>query len=211
MYHRAAGERLKKDLVIGLVGTAILVAAMVGVFRFEAAQGGSSFSVTFSSSTTELPAVDGATDEGGASEEAVEVATANATAIEFELAWTDDNANSGPDEFNLTVTSPEGESRSVQGSGSPLTLTFEGLNQPPPEARVLGSSAEDARERAGREFATRAGTGVWNVTVRLVAAGDVAQAENPLPLAQDTGNAWTLTPRVTAYAARLADEPSTSA
>lgn len=189
--------------MIGLVGTAILVTAMVGVFRFEAAQGGSSYGVTFASSTTDLAPIDGGADEGESADVTVDITTSNATAIEFVLAWTDETANSGPDEFNLTISSPSGATRSVQGSTSPLSLRFDGLNQPPPEARVLGSSEEDAREKAARDFASSEGVGVWNVTLTLVAAGDVAQADNPIPLAQDTGNSWTLTPKVTAYAAQL--------
>lgn len=190
-------------MVIGLVGTIVLVAAMVGVFRLQEAEGVTSFAVAFPTSTNDLAAVEGATNEGEATEESVEVATANATVLELVLEWTDDVANSAPDEFNLTVVAPTGETRSVQGATSPLTLRFEDLNQPPPEARVLGGSAEEAQERASHEFVARAGVGAWNVTIRLVGAGDLAQAENPLPLAQDTGNTWTLTPRVTAYEARV--------
>lgn len=194
---------MKKDLVIGLVGTAILVTAMVGVFRFEAAQAGTSFEVVFPTTTSDLAAVEGATDEGASSSEVVDVTRPNATTIEFVLTWTDDTANSAPDEFNLTVVGPTGATRSIQGATSPLTVRFEQLNSPPPEARVLGASEEDARARASIEFMTSAGMGAWNVTVLLVAAGDVGQPDNPVPLAQDTGNTWTLTPRVTAYEARV--------
>lgn len=197
---------MKKDLVIGLVGTAILVTAMVGVFRFEAAQGGSAFSVTFSTTTTELTPVDRATNEGESTPEGVDVATRNATVVEFVLSWSDDTANSLPDEFNLTVVSPTGATRATQGSGSPLTVRFEAVNVLPPQTRVLAGSQEEAHARAALDYTGNAGVGSWNVTIQLVSAGDVGQASNPAPVLQDTGNSWTLTPKVTAYAAQLSAE-----
>jgi hypothetical protein len=196
---------MKKDLVIGIVGTLILLTAMVGVFRYEAAQQGSSFDVTWASRS-----VDGAPQEDVAAEgtplaASVNVTQANLTRVEFVLEWTDDDANTAPDRFNLTVTSPTGESRSASADSGSISLVFEGIASAPPPARLLGSDEAAARAQALRQYASAAGTGAWNVTITLEDAGDVAApaGQVPVPQLQDVGNTWTLRPVFTFFEATL--------
>lgn len=192
---------MKKDLAIGIVGTIILVAAMIGVFRYEASRGGgSSFEITWEDASVPGPDTAGATQAGGTAAEELEVATLNVTSIEWTLTWTDDVGN--PDEFNLTVASPTGENRSVQGTSGKLTVVFEGLAQRPGEMRLLAASKDEAESRIARDATTDAAVGTWSVFVKLVRApGVVSQGGVELP--PDGQNAWALTSALTVYEPRL--------
>ena len=198
---------MKKDLVIGIVGTLILLTAMVGVFRYEAAQRGSSYDVAWAeTSPISLQAVEGATNEGETTEQAVNVTNLNLTRIEFKLEWTDSTANSGPDEFEVRVTSPTGETQTATASAGEVSVVFENLSQPPPAVRLLGSDQDAIRAQAARDYASTAGVGTWNVTITLTSAGDIAPVPGQAPLPQqlqDVSNEWTLTPIVTVFEATL--------
>lgn len=196
---------MKKDLVIGIVGTLILLTAMVGVFRYEASQRGASFDVTWETRSMEAAAIDGGTNEGESTVESVNLTQANLTRVEFVLEWTDNQANTGPDEFNVTVTSPSGVTRSASASNGRVSVVFDNLAIVPPDARLLGSDESAARDQALRQYGSTAGMGVWNVTVTLVDAGDtpIPAGGVPGPL-QDAANDWTLRPVLTVYEASFA-------
>ena len=197
---------MKKDLVIGIVGTLILLTAMVGVFRYEAAQRGASFDVTWQTLDVDGPGLDGGTNEGESTTGSLNLTRANLTKVSFVLEWTDDQANTAPDEFNLTVTAPDGRTYSTSGATSPLTLTVEGLSPVPQDARLLGSDEAAARDQANRQFTSSAGMGAWNVTVTLVQAGDTTAPGGvapPVPQLQDNANSWALRTELTAYEAAL--------
>lgn len=197
---------MKKDLVIGIVGTLILLTAMVGVFRYEAAQQGASFDVTWASRSAEGEPMEDLAAEGAPLAKTVNVTQANLTRVEFVLEWTDDDANTGPDRFNLTVTSPVGQTRSASADGGVVSIVFEGIAPAPQPARLLGSDEAAARAQAVRQYTSTAGTGAWNVTVTLEDAGDVAApaGQVPVPQLQDVGNTWSLRPVYTFYEAALA-------
>ena len=197
---------MKKDLIIGIVGTLILLTAMVGVFRYEAGQRGASFDVSWATRTVEASAVDGGTNEGESSVAAVNLTQLNITRVEFVLEWTDNQANTAPDEFNLTVTSPSGRTYSASGDGGRVSVVVsEGFAAMPQEVRLLGSDEAAARDQATRQFSSSAGTGAWNVTVTLVQAGDTATPAGPVPVPQlqDGANDWTLRPVLTVFEASL--------
>lgn len=195
---------MKKDLVIGIVGTLILLTAMVGVFRYEASQRGASFDVSWETRSLEAAALEGGTNEGETTAETVTLDHLNLTTVEFVLSWTDETANTAPDEFNVTVTSPEGVTRSATASNGALVVTFENISRPPPPVRLLGGDQDAVAAQAARDYATRVGTGVWHVNVTLVNAGDyAADGTVPVPQLQDNANAWTLTPRLTVFEARV--------
>lgn len=197
------GANLKKDLVIGIVGTAILVVAMVGVFRFEAAQAGSNFTVTFGENETALPPVAERTEAGAATDTDVAIGNANLTKVVFTLQWADDTAApNGPDSFTLSVTSPGGETKEASGSSGTLEVAFEGLNPPPAEAVLSARDESDASARAAELYTTTGGNGTWVVKVTLTDVGNPGTGALTVP--QDTGNEWTLTPTVTTYRATVA-------
>lgn len=192
---------MKKDVAIGLVGTAILVVAMLGVFRYEATQGGSSWQVDFETATAPATLASGTTAEGRESALGVDVDRANLTRAEFALEWTDDAGS--PDEFELRVTSPEGETRAARGTNGRVSVLFDHLAPLPPDVRLLGDDERAIEERLARDYASRAGTGRWNVTIHLLTAGDQTAPVGGIVLQQDSGNAWTLTPTLTSYRATV--------
>lgn len=195
------GIGLKQDVAIGLVGTAILVVAMLGVFRYEATQGGGSWQVDFETATVAATRASGTTAEGAASALGIDVSERNVTRAEFALEWTDDAG--AADEFELQVTSPSGESRAARGSSGRVAVAFENLAPLPPSVRLLGEDEGTIGERVERDYASDAAAGRWNVTVRLLSAGDQTAPVGGVVLQQDAGNAWTLAPTLTAYRATV--------
>lgn len=187
-------------MAIGLVGTAILLVAMLGVIRYEAIQGGNAWQVAFESSTSPGPGATGSTAEGASSVVGLDLDRPNVTSAEFVLTWADDVG--APDEFELIVTSPSGESRSARGSDGRLRVAFDRLAILPPGVRLLGDE-ESVRERLARDYASHEAVGRWNVTVRLLSAGDQTAPVSGAVLQADPGNAWTLAPALTSYRATV--------
>lgn len=194
---------MKKDLVIGIIGTVILLAAMVGVFRYEAAQRGDAYEVSWTTRDVSLAPLDGGTNEGETTAASVNVTELNVTAVEFVLEWQDD-ATTQPDSFNVTVTSPEGVTRSATASNGVLSVKFENLTRPPPTVSLTGASAEAVQAQAARDYAARVGLGEWRVNVTLESAGDSPAGAVPVSQLQDSANAWTLTSKLTVFEARVA-------
>jgi hypothetical protein len=195
---------MKRDLVIGIVGAAILVAAMVGVFRYEAARAGSAYDVEWTTTTLDGPVQAGETAEGQRSEVTLAISEANLTALTFVLTWTDD-VGAG-DEFQLTVVDPAGEvSQSARSTTGEIALTFEGLATAPPASRVVATSESDARAQLARQHTITTGTGTWSVIVELLNADETSTVVGNVPVPPDTGNAWTLQARQVVY------EPTLSA
>ena len=191
--------------MIGLVGTAILVTAMIGVFRFEAAQTSSAWDVAWPEAAAAGPSADGRTVEGKQTSVDLNVTARNVTAIQFTLAWADDVAGSAPDAFELRVTAPNGRNFTL-GPEDDGTLVLETgpLSLVPEPMRVNAASAERAAASLGDRYANDGWTGVWKVAVVMVSAGDQTAPVGGVPLVADDGNEWTLATRVTAYAAEVA-------
>lgn len=192
---------MKRDLVIGIVGAAILLAAMVGVFRYEAARAGDAFDVAWTTETSAGPSTSGQTAEGAESQVTLSVNQTNLTSLTFFLNWTDDIGD--PDEFELTVIDPDGVSQTVTGSTGSLAVTFSNLSATPPPTRTLGQDEADARARLAQANTGTAGIGTWSFVVRLVDAGDQSVPAAGVPITEDTGNAWTLETRQESYAPQL--------
>lgn len=200
---------MKKDLVIGIVGTAILVLAMIGVFRFEAGQPGASYAVTWPTSEVTSAPVEDRTTEGESTVAAVVLNETNVTRVVFDLTWTDDVADSGPDSFEVSIVSPTGEVRNGTGDNGRIEVVFEGVNAQPTDMTLIGSDDADADARLRAGFTGQRGVGTWNVTVTVVEAGDQAVPDptgtgSVPPIAADNGNEWTLTPKLTVYRAQIA-------
>lgn len=201
---------MNKDTVVGILGAVILVAAMVGIFYYEGTQapagagvatgGAGPLSLNWTTSSVAGPSARGQTTEGDSTEERVNVSAANLTRIEFVLEWADDVMNSGPDVFNVTVTSPAGDTLTGTGRDGRATVTFSPVNPVPTATR--GSQADLERLR------TTNGTGTWLVVIELSDAGDVMVGPlepPPVPGAptEDTGNEWKLSTRLTSYEAQV--------
>lgn len=185
------------------MGTLILVTAMVGVFRYEAAQAAATtVQVTWEVATVGGKATAGSTQEGETTSAAVAVDRANVTKAEFVLEWTDDLGS--PDELNLTVTSPSGLTRSATGSNGRVTVAFDGLAVVPPEMRLSGRSEQDVRDGQLPRYASQAAVGDWVIEVTVVSAGDQTAPVGGVVIQADPGNEWTVTPRLAVYEAKLA-------
>lgn len=195
---------MKKDLIIGLIGTAILVTAMIGVFRFEAAQASSAYDITFTSSSEAGPGEAGRLEEGETAEVTLNLTTRNLTRIEFKLTWTDDVMQSAPDSFELHLTSPDGRNFTAPADeDGDLVIIVEDLAVTPPAVQESGTSREAVEERVIDKYATTGGVGLWTVAIVLVEAGDTAAPAGNLAIQQDNGNEWTLETTLTAYRAEI--------
>lgn len=193
---------MKKDLVIGIVGTVILVVAMIGVFKYEASRGGgSSFQVTWAEATAAGPSESGTLQEGASDAKDLDVNATNVTKIEWTLSWTDDVGNN--DAFEFVVTSPSGVNRTGEGSNGKASVVFENLTAMPAEMRILASSEADAEARIARDATTTAAQGVWVVSIRLASAPGQA-SPGGVDVPPDNGNAWSLTSTLTVYEPRFA-------
>lgn len=192
---------MNKDFVIGLVGTAILVTAMIGVFRFEAAQSANTFDVAWPTGTVEGPTEEARTLAGETTPVTLNLTTQNVTRIDFVLTWTDDVEQSAPDTFNLRATAPDGTVHEAEASSSgTLTLTVSDIALVPQDIRVNAAS-EDAAERDAARYASQAAMGEWLVEVVMVSAGQTDTPAGDLPVPQDNGNDWTLSTQLTVYEA----------
>lgn len=192
---------MKRDTVIGIVGTVLLVAAMVGVFRFEAAQGGgSSWTVTWETAEIEGPGDSGTTAAGVTTPVELELLVPNVTRIEFVLTWTDDVG--AADAFELRVTSPAGENATAASETGRLSLVVDELAPVPGEMRLLAATQAEAEARTARDATTRAADGTWGVAVYLERARGV-EAPGGVEVQPDPGNAWELTTTLTTYSPRF--------
>lgn len=192
---------MNKDTVVGILGAVILVAAIIGIITYEsslpAASGtgptpGGGGGMQFNVSAADGPtlASQGAQAEGTTQNGTVLLNQTNITKVEFTLTWTDDTANSAPDTFDLIITSPEGKTFHDQQSGGSAKVVFSPLNPVPNGTAMTG----------------RVGTGTWRIQVHMVDAGDVGPTPPvpppaPVPNVTDTGNAWSLTTKVSTYKA----------
>lgn len=186
---------MNKDMVVGIVGTVILVAAMIGVFRYEQARGGGqSWIVTWTEATGPGPTVEGTTQAGATSADEITVDATNLTRITFRLVWTDtqNQGQGAPDTFNFTIGGPEGQNASIEGSTSPLEVTLDRLSPMPAEIRLLAASQGEAEARIARDATTTNGQGIWSVFVNLVAAPGLRSPAGGVEVQADGENAWTV-------------------
>lgn len=114
---------MDRDVVVGIVGAVVLVAAMVGIFFYErsvapipAAEGAAPSMNATSATASDTTAV------GSSTEKMLALDGGNAT---FTLTWTPGDRST--DTLGLTVTAPDGRvSDAVESSASPIELTFAG-------------------------------------------------------------------------------------
>lgn len=171
---------MKKDTVIGLVGVIVLVAAMVGVFRFEQGQvAGLTTASAFSLANETLDAVSGTVAVGATESHLVNVTQANVTRVSFTVTWTPGQGST--DLVNVTVRPPEGMEAGGQqesDSGS-VTVTVDVPNGRPAGAPLTLGMAE------------------WKVDVKFVSSQGPAPAG--LPVLADTSLSYALETVVTSW------------
>jgi len=183
-------EKNKKITMI--VGTILIFALIYGVFSHvatstdtisldEAKQISRSRGSGVSGGMTQLSeslTFSGQTNEGGSTENAVEISSDQIMMVKATLSWNDDETAGGPmsendpDTFSVTITSPTGET--VTGSSS--------------DSGTASVEFKVNETASGAEL-----TGPWAVIVNCEDAGDI-HTGGPLGALSwpDTGNAWTL-------------------
>lgn len=174
---------MNKDTVIGIVGAAVLVAAMFGVFQYEKALAASGPGpADWAPATLAGPGLTGTTDLGAVSEETLNLTQLNLTDVTFTLAWA---AQSGSDTLTLTVVPPEGvagEALTVSGDTGTLTLSVPVAN---------------AKPTAGAPGTL--GVGDWQVSIQFTSASGAAPSQVPVPVNPDGSVSWTLATSLTAF------------
>lgn len=191
----------RSDLVLGITAVALLAAATLGVFRFEAAEGGgSSFRVTYATREADGPGAEATLGAGQSASKTFAVATQNVTDARFTLSWTDEGGGD-PHQFRFTITDPQGIARSAEGESGALVVQFAGLAAPPGDARMLAASAAQAQARAAAQGASGAAVGTWRLDVTLVSAPGTRVGG--VEVQPDGANAWRLASAFTVYEARV--------
>lgn len=158
---------MRRDAVVGLVGGAILLVALVGVFRFESVPQASTGAWSLVG-----PAALGSFDGSASANQdyVLNVTVRNASLARVGFLF--EGQGGGP--FHVAVKAPNGTTKDAQGSGA-LNLTFD--VQPAPGE--------------GEPNAT-AGQGEWLVTVRYAPAAPPVAVPTPLPGGAPAAASWTL-------------------
>lgn len=171
-----------------------------------------SFNVSWVPREAAAGETDGQLGVGESQDVPLNVAETNVTRVTAILSWSDEpvaGQATGPDLFEVNITSPTGETRSFLGrnEGPSGTLTAAYIVSGFPPSRTVTATDHDAAlDAAARvEPARRDGTGPWNIQVRLIEAGGV-----PPFNVGDEGNAWTLRLFVQSFVPALGDPQLTA-
>ena len=105
---------MNKDTVIGIVGSALLVAAMVVVFVYERANAevGDEEGLTAS---IEQPSLSGTANVGQSDTKQANITAVGPSNVTFTLTWT---AEQGSDTLKLSITPPSGSEIAAKGSSN---------------------------------------------------------------------------------------------
>lgn len=161
---------LNRDTAIGMLGAAVLIAAMAGVFFYERSQF-DTYDVDWSQQEAGSDSASGTLDEGGSNSHAFTADGERLSQVTVTLSWSDDAGQ--PDTLELIVQGPNGTySDSAEGSSSPLEVEIPIRDEPGPST-TTARSLEDARDQLNETATWTNGTGEWSVTVALLdAPGD---------------------------------------
>lgn len=96
---------MNRDLVIGIVGAAILVAGMIAVFTYERGVAITNTKNTGGLVNSTGPTTTGSVDLGKSADKIVTINASHLTNVTFTLTW---KATNGKDTLKLTVSPPEG-------------------------------------------------------------------------------------------------------
>ena len=188
------------DRIIVLLGITVTIIGLLGsaMFEGEAPAGEFTlFNVAFQEERELAMDHDGHTNEGHTTTLTLDVQTKNITVIYFYLSWNDDiYLNQPNDEFQLTITAPDGTnvtydpSNSEKSTSENITIKAE-LNDMP---QNMHNKPAASNESLAEELTNLNGIGNWTIEVKCNSAGD----DNPL-INDDTGNDWNLRVAVDYY------------
>lgn len=195
---------MNKDTVIGIVGSVVLVAAMIGVFTYERNQANAgAFAVTWGTEDATGPTAEGSTALTETSQATVDVAQTNLTEVAFTVTWT---PAQGTDTLRVTLVPPDGSglnaSEPVQSDTGTILVSVTVPNPVPTVDRAAGANEADATARLAQAHASTLGTGTWTVSVEFVSATGVVPVPGA-PVGSDAEVAWSVASTLTHYAPTL--------
>lgn len=207
---------MDRDLLVGVVGGAVVVGALAAVLLAEARNAdvgdGVRFDVTWTVSPENGPRVAGETVEGDQSAVELVVERRAVANVDVVLVWQDD-VGAG-DRFRVTVLAPDGaeragEAANGQGGAGELHVRFEGLDPAPAASAVVARDEAEARARLVDGSGLAGAVGTWRLAVELLEAGDDAPVAGLPPVAEDTGQAWEVRTVLEAHTPTLARTEAT--
>lgn len=170
---------MNRDTITGLVGAAILVVAMVGVFQYERSLGAQAATdpgdLTLQS--FDGPTISETTALGEATDSLVNITHERAANVTFTLTWSGASTNT----LSVALDAPDAVTSDVMTDESDTgTIT------------ITVAVPQDAQAAAASED--------WKVSVAFVNAAGTGPSPLPPPAGPDASVTWTLTTSVEAWA-----------
>lgn len=167
-------------MVVGIVGGAVLLVGMIGVFLYEAQNAPTpnlTFPVRWSVDDGSQVQRNGELEEDEEQDFSFDLPRPNATRVQIQLTWEDDVGQ--PDRFNLTITNPATQqTETFSSDNGTISVTYP-LNPVPEVANVTAAEASQARQMIADEHTGQLGQATWPATVTLVSA----PGQRPVPQA----------------------------
>lgn len=193
----STGAGWNRDALVGILGAAILVAAMAGVFLYERGQF-QEYAVQWE--MQEAGASDpmsGNLDQGDSGPHSVTLSAEDLpegralAQVRATVEWTDDVGD--PDTFSVAVQGPgDLGTDPVDGDSSPVTAEA-GVHAEPEMTTASGRTAEDAADQAAATLGAERGLGEWTVEVTLEDAPGDPGGPGGVNSQPDGSNSYTLT------------------
>lgn len=171
------------DVLIVAVFVLAAAGSAIGVLTYEDDRGGSAFSVTWTTETTELGPVDTTLQGAGDAVLEIPVELQNLTSLAFEVTVAGSAARVQPVQILVTVTGPdnatyEGEGQLAAGGPGSATIPVEvTLAEVPQETSAPGASFDAAAQALAERHTSTEGQGTWTITVSVAgsAPGPIAE------------------------------------
>lgn len=193
----STGDGWNRDTLVGILGAAVLVAAMAAVFAFERSRF-QEYDVTWSMEEAGPRTMNGTLDEGDTDPYTVTLSAEDLpegramAQVRATVEWSDDVGD--PDTFSVTVEGPGNESAGpTEDDGG--SVAIEAMVIAEPDATTAsGRSPEDAEDQAAAKLDAEQGIGEWTVEVTLEEAPGEPDDGNPVTDEESDGsNDYTLT------------------
>ena len=188
---------IKIIIIIAAVGLLVAVGAVGGVLKLSGSDIGGEDEPEYEEEkfipdvVANLDQVSGTTAEGETTKSDLTFGTFVLKRVTVTLTWSDDMSESQPDDFELTLNSPDGARTVASGEGGELTAVID-----VPEEGCCLTHGEPGRggSRSSSDYESiscaKPQEG-WYVDIRLVDAGDGAMGPLGLVTQEDTKNPWT--------------------
>lgn len=173
-----------RDTIVGVVGAAVLVAAMAGVFAYERSQF-QEYDVSWSTAQagqtnhSDISLSEGQSETFNVSLAADDLPDGRAlAAVEATATWEDDVGQA--DTVRVAVDGPGNRSAGPQeDDGGSVTVRVDVADEPD-ATTASGRSPDDAEDQATSGLDAEQGLGEWVVTVELADAPGEADDDNPV-------------------------------